>query len=1012
MLFSSALWRPTRWCLDRSSGRQWAAKQSRDCYVAQARHGGYVARSAFKLTAIDDRFHLLTNDRHPIRAAMDLGCSPGSWCQVIRERCGDACEIYALDLLPVRASVTNATFLQGDFTDPAVQRTILSRLQSGGGGGGRRGQTELGKEAEVEPPPSSSSSSSLLDLVTSDMCPNRMGGMADRQRQAALQRAALAFSIPLLRPGGHFICKVLGSRTSHAALWQLMEQWFRRVSTIKPLASRAGSDEAFLVGRDKLLVPRPPGAQTATQRRARFGLDDWPGLSRIPYSSSSYRGGRRMVYVAVYSSGVHNLTTFKSDLPSSRTRKRIDFRFDGFFSFFVSFRLLHFSSFVCLISVGDLYLPLYSSAWRSIAPNAKNKGMSLIGGETVRAALYQESMDNPNLFWSNVAKNNFHWEELWDSDENVCTYNFDKREGPIFVKWFEGGMTNVCYNAIDRHLPALKDKVCFHFEGNDPNCTATITYGDMYEEIIKMGNVLRSQYGIQKGDVVALYLPMIPFTMVTMMACARIGAIPTVIFSGFSSRALADRIVSSEAKLVVTADASFRATKPIFLKKIVDEALALTRSSTTRTVSCLVYPNAQRQHCVMTEERDTWYDDAVANLTMEQLQVCPIEWVDAEHTLFILYTSGSTGKPKAVVHTTGGYMVYSATTFRYVFDYHPEDVYFCTGDVGWITGHSYAVYGPMLNGATSVLFEGIFNHPTLSRWWELVEKYKVSIFYTAPTAIRALMKFGDEPIKKHNLSTLRVLGSVGEPINVEAWEWYYEVIGGKHVDIVDTWWQTESGGHMITPIPGCTPMKPGSASVPFFGVSPVLLDPTSLEEKCGEGDGLVALDRPWPGIARTLLGDHGMYEKIYFSSNGYYLSGDGARRDEDGYFFITGRVDDVLNVSGHRLSTSEIEDAATSHEAVVECAAVGFPHDVKGEAIYLFLSFHQEVEVTPALLNEIKARLQPAPQGLPKTRSGKIVRRILRKIASKLEHEVTDTSTLFNPGVVQTLIEARDKWVK
>lgn len=670
---------------------------------------------------------------------------------------------------------------------------------------------------------------------------------------------------------------------------------------------------------------------------------------------------------------------------------------------------------------GDAAIQLLEPA---VAPTPGNASISLIGSANARASLYAESIEHPDEFWSKLAKSSFYWKKTWEG-EKVCSYNFDKSKGPIFTKWFEGGLTNVCYNALDRYLPTHNDRVCFYWEGNDPNRKEVITYKEMHERVIRMASVLRHVYHIKKGDTVALYLPMIPFTVVTMMACARIGAVPTVIFSGFSSNALAGRIERSNAKLVITADASFRAEKPILLKKIVDEALKQVVQESSRVIPTLVFPNSNREHCTMEEGRDRWYDDVEGDLTTEQRETCEVEWVDAEHILFILYTSGSTGKPKAVVHTTGGYMVYAATTFRCVFDYHASDVYFCTGDVGWITGHTYVLYGPMLNCATSVLFEGIFNYPENDRWWDLVEKYKVSLFYTAPTAVRALMKFGDEPIKKHDLSKLRVLGSVGEPINVEAWEWYYNVVGGGHADIVDTWWQTESGGHMLTPFPGCNAMKPGCATLPFFGVAPVILDPLTMQELEGKAEGLVAIKKPWPGMARTLLGDHQMYEQQYFSSNGYYVSGDGGRRDVDGYFWITGRVDDVLNVSGHRLGTSEVEDAATTHPAVVECAAVGIPHAIKGEGIYLFLAFHANVEVTPALLNEVRARvrdvigplatpdkMQPAPDGLPKTRSGKIVRRVLRKIASHSEADIGDVTTLNNPDVVVSLIKARDIWTK
>ncbi|EPY31538.1 acetyl-CoA synthetase [Angomonas deanei] len=446
-------------------------------------------------------------------------------------------------------------------------------------------------------------------------------------------------------------------------------------------------------------------------------------------------------------------------------------------------------------------------------------------------------------------------------------------------------------------------------------------------------------------------------------------------------------------------------------------------------VPCLVFNNSNHQNnhlCPMMEGRDVWYHEAVAALPEELLQSCPIEWMNAEDPLFLLYTSGSTGKPKAILHTTAGYMVYAGTTFKYTFDYHERDVYFCTADVGWITGHSYLVYGPLLHGATSVLYEGLPNYPTASRWWEIIEKYQVSIFYTAPTAIRSLMQLGDHHVNKCNLDSLRVLGSVGEPINAEAWRWFYEVVGKGKADIVDTWWQTETGGHMITPLPGCTPLKPGCASLPFFGIQPVLLDPLSMEEKTGVTEGLLAIKAPWPGIARTLYNEPQKFEETYFSAKGgYYITGDGARRDSDGYIWITGRVDDVMNISGHRIGTSEVEDAVNKHPAVVESAVVGVPHDVKGESIYVFLTFRENTTITPKLLQEVKNTvrtvigplatpdvLHPAQTGLPKTRSGKIIRRVLRKIATEKYDDLGDVSTMANPEVIKDLIAAREKYIK
>ncbi|CAG9574242.1 putative acetyl-CoA synthetase [Leishmania major strain Friedlin] len=659
-----------------------------------------------------------------------------------------------------------------------------------------------------------------------------------------------------------------------------------------------------------------------------------------------------------------------------------------------------------------------------VEPTEANRTKSHVGPHLgSRMRIYEYSIEHNDVFWAEIARRDFYWKTTWPDDQHVKSYNFDKSKGPIFVKWFEGAVTNICYNALDRHLPAHKDRVCFYFEGNDPSVTEKVTYGSMYTRVVELANVLKHQYGITKGDRVGLYLPMIPFAAVAMLACARIGAVASVIFGGFSAQAIVTRVTDCSPKLIITADASSRGDKPILLKTIADQALD-DCSVLGCNVPCLVFENMNRQFCKMKEGRDTWYGDALARLTPEQHEECPVEWMDAEDVLFLLYTSGSTGKPKAIVHTTAGYMVYASTTFMYSFDYHMDDVYFCTADIGWITGHSYVVYGPMIHCATSVLFEGVPNYPDYSRWWQLVEKYKVSILYTAPTAIRSLMQAGDDYVKVGNRSTLRVLGSVGEPINVEAWKWLRDVGGEGHCDVSDTWWQTETGGHMITPMPGCTPMKPGSATLPFFGVQPVILDPMKLNEKQGPAEGLLAIRAPWPGMARTIYGDHARFEKTYFDVDGYYMTGDGARRDSDGYYWITGRVDDVLNVSGHRIGTSEIEDAVNTHPAVVESAVVGFPQSIKGEGIYVFLTFHQGTEVTPELLAAVKATvrkvigplatpdvLHPTQEGLPKTRSGKIVRRILRKIATHNDDDLGDTSTLADPTVVEALKRSRAKWV-
>ncbi|ORC89219.1 acetyl-CoA synthetase [Trypanosoma theileri] len=655
-----------------------------------------------------------------------------------------------------------------------------------------------------------------------------------------------------------------------------------------------------------------------------------------------------------------------------------------------------------------------------IPPVKSNSAKSYVGPDLLaRQAMYEESIKDPSAFWSKIAAENFYWKELWPSDKDILEYNFERNKGEIFVKWFDGAVTNVCYNALDRHLPHHRDRVCYYWEGNTEEESRKVTYGEMYREVVRIASVLKHHYGVRKGDNITLYLPMIPFAAQVMLAAARIGAVVSVLFAGFSAQALASRILNCKSKLLVTADGFFRGEKPIPLKKIVDEALAECEKN-GHNVQSLVWERYNRGNVSMKEGRDAWYADVAATLTDEQLSNCPVEWVGAEDPLFMLYTSGSTGKPKAVVHTTAGYMVFAATTFKYSFDYHEDDVYFCTADIGWITGHSYLVYGPMLNAATSILYEGIPTYPTPSRWWELVDKYGVTIFYTAPTAIRSLMKYGDGPVLRTSRRTLRVLGSVGEPINVEAWHWYHGVVGGGHADVVDTWWQTETGGHLITPLPGCTPLKPGSASLPFFGVAPLLLDAESHAVLSGAAEGLLAVGRPWPGQARTIFGDHGRYEQVYFPFSGCYLTGDAARRDADGYYWITGRVDDVLNVSGHRIGTSEVEDAVNTHPDVVESAVVGVPHDVKGEGIYVFVTFHEHVKVDKALLEAVRVtvrtvigpfatpdHIHPAQGGLPKTRSGKIVRRILRKIAAGIFDELGDVTTLADQAVVSKLIETR-----
>lgn len=616
--------------------------------------------------------------------------------------------------------------------------------------------------------------------------------------------------------------------------------------------------------------------------------------------------------------------------------------------------------------------------------------------------VYRKSVENPEGFWEEIAEEHFTWRKKWD---NVLSWDFSKPE----VKWFEGAKLNITENCIDRHLRTRGDKTAILFEPNDPNEAAEhITYKQLHERVCKFANVLKEK-GIQKGDRVCMYLPMIPELAVSVLACARIGAVHSVVFAGFSATALATRINDCDAKIVITSDGSYRGAKTIDLKGIVDEAL----NDCPGVHSVLV---AKRIHSEieMKEGRDQWLqpllDDAYGD--------CNIELMDAEDPLFILYTSGSTGKPKGMMHTTAGYMVYSAYTFKNVFDYRENDVYWCTADIGWITGHSYIVYGPLANGATTVMFEGVPSYPDFGRFWEIVEKHKVNQFYTAPTAIRALAKHGTELVEKHDLSSLKVLGTVGEPINEEAWHWYNENIGKKKSPIVDTWWQTETGGIMITPIPFSTPTKPTYATLPFIGIQPALMDENAKELKDNQVDGRLCIKFPWPSMARTIWGNHQRYKDTYFSAfENMYFTGDGALRDEVGYYRITGRVDDVIIVSGHNLGTAPIEDAINEHQAVAESAIVGFPHDVKGNALYGYVTLKDTGEsrnhdnVRKEINQLITDRIGPIAKldkiqfasGLPKTRSGKIMRRILRKIASNDAENLGDISTLLNPGVVQEI---------
>ena len=617
-------------------------------------------------------------------------------------------------------------------------------------------------------------------------------------------------------------------------------------------------------------------------------------------------------------------------------------------------------------------------------------------------AMYKRSIEDPEGFFGEMASEFLSWDQPWDS---VVNYDFVKGE----AAWFSGGKLNVSYNCIDRHLPERADQTALIWEGDDPADSKHITYGELKEQVCKLANVLKAR-GVQKGDRVCIYMPMIPEAAYAMLACTRIGAVHSIVFGGFSPEALKDRILDSDCQTVITADEGVRGGRSVPLKVNADKAL----QSCPNVHTCLVVERTGND-VNWVEGRDQWYHELMAGADAD----CAPEPMDSEDPLFILYTSGSTGKPKGVLHTTGGYLLHAAATHKYIFDYHDGDIYWCTADVGWVTGHSYIVYGPLANGATTIMFEGIPTFPDAGRFWQVVDKHQVNIFYTAPTAIRSLMREGEGPVKATSRKSLRLLGSVGEPINPEAWEWYYHNVGDGRCPIVDTWWQTETGGILITPLPGATPLKPGSATRPFFGVTPALVDAEGqfLE---GATDGNLVITRPWPGMMRTVYGDHPRFIETYFSMyKGLYFTGDGARRDEDGYYWITGRVDDVINVSGHRMGTAEVESALVLHPAVAEAAVVGFPHDIKGQGIYAYVTLKMGVEPTEALRKELIAHvrkeigpiaspdaLQWAP-GLPKTRSGKIMRRILRKIAANEVDALGDTSTLADPNVVTDLVDNR-----
>lgn len=623
--------------------------------------------------------------------------------------------------------------------------------------------------------------------------------------------------------------------------------------------------------------------------------------------------------------------------------------------------------------------------------------------------MYQQSVTNPEAFWGEQGKI-VDWITPYTK---VKQTSFDT--GHVSINWFEDGTLNVSANCLDRHLATRGDQPAIIWEGDDPSDDATLTYNELHQQVCLFANALKAQ-GVQKGDVVCLYMPMVAEAAVAMLACTRIGAVHTIVFGGFSPEALAGRIIDSKAKVVVTADEGVRGGRIVPLKKNVDDAL---KNPEVDSVEKVVVFQRTGNPVAWESNRDVWWHEATANMPAQ----CEPEPMNAEDPLFILYTSGSTGKPKGVLHTTGGYLVYATMTFKYVFDYQEGEVYWCTADVGWITGHSYLVYGPLANGATTLLFEGVPNYPSTARMSEVVDKHQVNILYTAPTAIRALMAKGNEAIEGTNRSSLRIMGSVGEPINPEAWEWYHRTIGDSRCPIVDTWWQTETGGILITPLPGATALKPGSATRPFFGVQPALVDNMgNILEGATEGN-LVILDS-WPGQMRTLWGDHDRFEQTYFSTfKGMYFTGDGARRDEDGYYWITGRVDDVLNISGHRMGTAEIESALVAFDKIAEAAIVGVPHDIKGQAIYAYITLNDGVVPTAELHKEVKdwVRKEIGPiatpdflhwtDALPKTRSGKIMRRILRKIATGDTGSLGDTSTLADPSVVDKLIAEKEKVV-
>jgi acetyl-CoA synthetase len=636
-------------------------------------------------------------------------------------------------------------------------------------------------------------------------------------------------------------------------------------------------------------------------------------------------------------------------------------------------------------------------------PRKEISSRAHVGSMAEYKKMYEDSLDHPEDFWSKMANDHVTWFKKWDN-----VRNFDFHEG--LIKWYEGAKLNICYNCLDRHVEnGHGDDLALIWEGNRPDQDKKYTYRELLSEVQKFANVLKSK-GVKKGDRVCIYLQMIPELPIAMLACARIGAIHSIVFGGFSADSLKDRINDSQCKLLITQDAGVRGPKPLPMKTTTDKALESCPS-----IETVIVVNRMNEKVTMGSKEYWWHEE------MDQADPeCPPEHLDAEDPLFILYTSGSTGKPKGVLHTTAGYLVYAATTHKYVFDYHEGDIYWCTADIGWITGHSYIVYGPLTNKAITIMYEGVPNYPDWGRFWAICEKHKVNIFYTAPTALRALMREGDEWVKKYDLRSLRILGTVGEPIKSQEWHWYYNLVGGGRCPIVDTWWQTETGGILITPLPGATPLKPGSATFPFFGIEPALLDDSGKELKGNDVSGNLVIKAAWPGLMRTVYGNHARFKETYFSMYpGYFFTGDGCYRDEDGYYWITGRVDDVINVSGHRIGTAEVEGALGKHPKVAEAAVVGFPHEIKGQGIYAYITLKAgetaDDQLTKELIQLVRSEIGPIAtpdkiqytEGLPKTRSGKIMRRILRKIADGDVDKIGDTSTLADPSIVGTLVKNR-----